>query len=557
MQFILALICCAATWSPLTAKETEASGFLRVSKRQVTLEEIQNSVRLALSNKLISRNSTSDAHTSFELIEKSVSPTYQALPKNEKGGIGSSSLVYLVRSYFAKEHGWHIHGLGTHASNVTTNDMHNTSILEQMAPAIVQNLIDAQSVNHIFYLKDVIAMVATLEYLVISESARILEDIYDQEKVDSQSVIDEELLVRLLVIYSVTFEVPTNHARIQQISKRVLNQNFKHELFLTPMKDIVGNFEFMRGHQNPFSKNYRFEDAVTMVTEYHKSYGKRQVEECTLMKEELMRRDPAGMGRVPLHSFHAESAAKSSLFKFGEGKDYLREIGALDESEALVPKVIIPNYVQGPWNCLARSGYYAICCLNECESIMNAVEQRFESPTVAPQPMLEFVGNLSSATVDGPRQLPDGLAKKLQEIAKLHKGDVPIYGRLFAQWLHFAFPYECPYPSLQAGNIKKEMWMPERRVETASSEEKLAAQQEALMANQTSEGDDTDVFDILWDDMEVLHIAEERKRSNAWSSLNTVMLAVIVLSACGSLVSVVQQMRQVIHPTQCELKCSV
>jgi hypothetical protein len=72
-----------------------------------------------------------------------------------------------------------------------------------------------------------------------------------------------------------------------------------------------------------------------MVTEYHKSYGKRQVEECTLMKEELMRRDPAGMGRVPLHSFHAESAAKSSLFKFGEGKDYLRAIGALDESEAM------------------------------------------------------------------------------------------------------------------------------------------------------------------------------------------------------------------------------
>jgi hypothetical protein len=251
MQFILALICCAATWSPLTAKETEASGFLRVSKRQVTLQEIQNSVRLALSNKLISRNSTSDAHTSFEMIEKSVSPTYQALPKNQQGGIGSSSLVYLVRSYFAKEHGWHIHGLGTHASNVTTNDMHNTSILEQMAPAIVQNLIDAQSVNHIFYLKDVIAMVATLEYLVISESARILEDIYDQEKVDSQSVIDEELLVRLLVIYSVTFELPTNHVRIQQIAKRVLNQNFKHELFLTPMKDIVGNLNSCAGIKIP------------------------------------------------------------------------------------------------------------------------------------------------------------------------------------------------------------------------------------------------------------------------------------------------------------------
>jgi len=557
MQFVLALICCSATWYPLNAKEAESSGFLRVSRRQVTLLEIQDSVRLALSNNLVSHNSTSDAHTSVEKIEKSISPTYQSQPKNQQGGIGSLSLGYLVRSYFAKEHGWHIHGLGTHASNVTTSDMHNTSILEQMAPTIVQNLIDAHSVNHVFFLRDVVAMVATLEYLVISESAKILEDIYDQEKIDPQSLINEEMLVRLLVVYSVTFELPTNPARIRQIAKRVMTQNFKHELFLTPMKDIVGNFEFLRGHQNPFSKNYQFQDAVTMVTEYHKSYGKRQVEECTLMKEELMRRDPAGMGRVPLHQFHAESAAKSSLFKFGEGKDYLREIGALDESEALVPKVIIPNYVQGPWNCLARSGYYAICCLNECESIMNAVEQRFESPTVAPQPLMELVGNLSSATIDGPRQLPEGLAKKLQEIAQLHKGDVPIYGRLFAQWLHFAFPYECPYPSLQAGNIRKEMWMPDRKIETATEEEKEAAQHEAVLANQTSADDNDDVYDVLWDDMEVLHITDEKQRSTAWSSVNAIMLAVIVLSACGSLVSVVQQMRQVIQPTKCDLKCSV
>jgi len=199
MQFILTLICCAATWYPLRAGEAGASGFLQVFKRQVTLQEIQDSVSLALSNNLVSHNSTSDAHTSVEKIEKSVLPTYRALPKSQHGGIGSSSLVYLVRSYFAKEHGWHIHGLGTHASNVTTSDMHNASILEQMAPAIVQNLIDAHSVNHIFFLKDVVAMVATLEYLVISESTRILEDIYDQEKVDPQSMINEDLLMRLLV----------------------------------------------------------------------------------------------------------------------------------------------------------------------------------------------------------------------------------------------------------------------------------------------------------------------------------------------------------------------
>lgn len=529
-----------------------------MSKRQVSLQEIKESVRLAMEKQLMSSNSTSDAHNTFDRIQASLASTYKAMPKNDRGGIGSSSLVYLVRSYFAKEHGWHIHGLGSHASNMTGYQMHNASILEEMAPAIVQNLIDAQSNNHVFFLKDAVAMVATLEYLVISESARILQDIYEQEEVSEAASVEEGLLLRLLVVYSVTFELPANSVRIKNIARKVLNQNFKHDLFLTPMQDIVRNFDFNRGHQNPFAKNYGFDDALSMVTEYHKSYGARQREECSLMKEELMRRDESGMGRIPLHRFHAESDAQSSLFKFGEGKDYLREIGALDETDPRKPKVIIPNYVQGPWNCLARSGYYAICCVNECEAIMNSIEEQFEVPTVAPQPMLEMVGNLSSETVEAPRQLPNGLVRKLHEIAKHHNGEVPIYGRLFAQWIHFAFPNECPYPSLQTGYIKKEMWMPNRNVQTASSEEKLASKMEGeLSSNQTSDEDPEEVYDVLWDDLEVLHVSEDRKRSGAWAGLHYVMLLAVIISAGASLVSVVQQAQHVISPTKSEFKCSV
>merc|ERR1740121_1857288 len=35
---------------------------------------------------------------------------------------------------------------------------------------------------------------------------------------------------------------------------------------------------------------------------------------------------------------------------------------------------------------------------------------------------------------------------QLEEIASAHGGQVPIHGRLFAQWLHYAFPRECPFP---------------------------------------------------------------------------------------------------------------
>merc|ERR1719162_2899757 len=44
------------------------------------------------------------------------------------------------------------------------------------------------------------------------------------------------------------------------------------------------------------------------------------------------------------------------------------------------------------------------------------------------------------------------LRGKLDEVAQIHNGNVPLHGRLVAQWLHFAFPHECPYPH-EAGTI--------------------------------------------------------------------------------------------------------
>merc|ERR1719378_1313054 len=35
---------------------------------------------------------------------------------------------------------------------------------------------------------------------------------------------------------------------------------------------------------------------------------------------------------------------------------------------------------------------------------------------------------------------------QLTGIADSHGGKVPLHGRLFAQWLHYVFPRECPFP---------------------------------------------------------------------------------------------------------------
>merc|ERR1719203_1329310 len=53
---------------------------------------------------------------------------------------------------------------------------------------------------------------------------------------------------------------------------------------------------------------------------------------------------------------------------------------------------------------------------------------------------------MPSTTVPGNRTLPAWLLRRLDSVAAHHGGRVPLHGRLFAQWMHHAYPRECRYP---------------------------------------------------------------------------------------------------------------
>merc|ERR1719343_1383974 len=189
---------------------------------------------------------------------------------------------------------------------------------------------------------------------------------------------------------------------------------------------------------------FSFEAVSHLVEGLSHSYGKWQDSECQMMKAELMNLDSEGYGRVPLNTFYTQQ--EHAVYKFGESVEYLRTIGALDERRPQDPQVIIANYLAGPSNCVAGSSYYSVCCLSECESLMSELEEQIEAPADVPERLIALVANMSSTTVEGPRQLPKALTKRLRDIASFHGGVVPLHGRLFAQWLHYAFPLECQYP---------------------------------------------------------------------------------------------------------------
>jgi len=130
-------------------------------------------------------------------------------------------------------------------------------------------------------------------------------------------------------------------------------------------------------------------------------------------------------------------------------------MGVLDETSWLGKQVIIPNYMQAASNCIVSAPHYMVCCNSGCSSIMSEIEAAVAAPVAEPAFLLDLVSNMSEVSLDLSEQFPklDGsLTKQLESIAATHGGVVPIYSRLFAQWLHYAFPRDCPFPHL-AGSV--------------------------------------------------------------------------------------------------------
>merc|ERR1719210_1232467 len=83
---------------------------------------------------------------------------------------------------------------------------------------------------------------------------------------------------------------------------------------------------------------------------------------------------------------------------------------------------------------------------------MGDLESKVGTFSATPGRIAELVGNLASETVAAPRQLPETLLSRLDQVAAHNGGEVPLHGRLFAQWMHHAYPLDCPFPH-EAGTL--------------------------------------------------------------------------------------------------------
>jgi len=173
---------------------------------------------------------------------------------------------------------------------------------------------------------------------------------------------------------------------------------------------------------------------------------------CQSLEDKLVLLQEKDSGRVKLSTLYKTELERDS-HDFRYSPEFLRQQGLLDESDPKEPLVIIPNFMAARTNCLNSSMYYDLCCNDLCEDLIDELEFRILAPTSTPAEIMRILEKAESAYFPAGRNFSAGLQNKLQEVAGQHGGKVPIHGRLFAQWMHFAYPLECPYPHL-ANTIK-------------------------------------------------------------------------------------------------------
>jgi len=390
-------------------------------------------------------------------IRNVISRMFQVLPKNSDGRIERPMLRYVLHRYFAQQYSISVRGLEPTVNAPGSRDVGAQILLDQV-PAFVETTLEGRFAHHGFGLEDVVVMVATLEQLVLGSGAGPLGKAYSLRNQTTGSLLSRSSLSEVLDAYVLQWLVGDS-AEINAV-ELVNNRPLIEES--VPQWGEITNFargeverhEHERrqaGSGNPFVEQYSFGDAQGIVGRITSGFGHWWEQECQSIKANLVKEDPQGSGRVRLSDFYRRSM--EGEWRFGESEAYLRELGLLDDSSYWHgPQVIIPNYLLSANNCIITSTYYQVCCINECEARLKQVEDAVQAPVATSEQIAPVVASLMA--MDGKTQgLPEVLEGQLSKIAETHRGKVPLHGRLFAQWMHYAFPQECPFPHA-AGKAK-------------------------------------------------------------------------------------------------------
>jgi len=371
-------------------------------------------------------------------FEDAMRPIFRALPL-EGERLPASGARYLLHRVFVERHGWFVEGLASPG-----NDSSLASVFAAHSGDEVEDVFARRFGERGLSLHEAAVFAATLESLVHEEALERLQASYRLLGLDAQEGAREQDVERAIDAYMLMLVLGLNHTSTEpELVFRAWGNIDQIYPAWGATQKWVREVRKEVTSADPMART-TFAMTTQVLEEVADRYGRWQDSECLALKEDLMKYERGDTGRVLLKDFYG--AALNGSFQYTESKEYLREHGILDETNPSQPSVVIPNYVNGPSNCLASSKFYSVCCINECESLLRPLETHLGAPDATVAEIAALVERLPSATVPAPRVLPATLRQRLEDIAAHHGGRVPLHGRLFAQWMHHAYPRECPFP---------------------------------------------------------------------------------------------------------------
>jgi len=377
--------------------------------------------------------------------EAALRPMYTAVPQEADGTLHHSVVRYVLHRFFAQR-GWFIQGLepGTSAQNGSSSG-DSLQALQEWVPTFLQSFLEKLAGGHGISLRELAILAATLEDLVHKETVGRLEKAFHALELPLSAQITQEQIPEILEVFMMIY---LGNGVCETLGETPNREDVRlaHDLFTESIPDWGEMQLWMRSVQqkvHPITTSLDFNAMGRIVEEIGATFAVYNKRECASLKASLLDAESQKPGRIRLVDFYKQGLSGAS---HSEKVDYLRVLGALDETDPKQPQVIIANYVGSRPNCVQVSQFYVVCCNHECEDLMGKLEKSIASEMAAPEQILQLVSVLDTDTVAAPRTLSAALTRRLHSIAESNAGQVPLHGRLFAQWMHHAFPRECPFP---------------------------------------------------------------------------------------------------------------